>query len=57
MFSKKYANNYNMDMVQGIFTKEQFQVKVNEDDYQKFIEAYISSEFESKYNSFIVFKT
>jgi ELP3 family radical SAM enzyme/protein acetyltransferase len=37
-----------MDMVQGIFTKEQFQVKLNEDDYQKFIEAYISSEFESQ---------
>lgn len=45
MFSKKYANNYNMDMVRGIFTKEQFQVKLTEEDYQKFTEAYISSEF------------
>ena len=48
MFSKKYANNYNMDMVRGIFTKEQFQVNLTEDAYEKFIKAYESSKFESQ---------
>jgi ELP3 family radical SAM enzyme/protein acetyltransferase len=43
-----------MDMIRGIFTKEQFKLNLNDDDYDKFMEAFVSSKFEN-HNSFQVF--
>jgi elongator complex protein 3 len=51
MFSKKYANNYTMEMIKSIFIKEKFQQSLDNDDFSKFKKIYTDFNFDN-INSF-----
>ena len=45
MFSKKYANNYDITFIERIFNKPQYQQKLSQEDYDNFKRIYNSIDF------------